>query len=443
MARALVVLICAVLAVAAAWAITLLHGHLSFAAGGISVDTSTPVALTVLAVLFVALYIVVRLLGVLLRLPRGWRAWRRGRYRAQGDAAVTRALVALAAGDGGAARAEAARARKLLGDTAQTLLLSAEAARLAEREPEAEVAFRTLAARKDAAFLGLRGLFRLAMARQDFPAAAKLASEAEAARPGGSWLRAERARLAVRTGDWSGALALADSNAPKAALATAAANASTDPGAAMKLAQVAWRADPGLTPAALAYATRLRAAGKERRALAVIRQSWARAPHPDLAAFALHPPGGPAAGSRPAGGPPIGGPPGGDAQGSNVQGSNAQGSTGQGSNALQQYQAAQRLTGANPEHVESRLLLARTALTAGLTGEARRQAEAARAAGLDQRRLWLLLAEIEGDSDGGRQALQHALVAEADPIWRCTACHATQATWQPVCPACGTVGGLR
>ena len=85
----------------------------------------------------------------------------------------------------------------------------------------------------------------------------------------------------------------------------------------------------------------------------------------------------------------------------------------------------------------------RVALTAGLTGEARRQAEAARAAGLDQRRLWLLLAEIEGDGDASRDALQHALVAEPNPTWRCTSCHATQATWQPVCPVCGTVGGLR
>jgi len=403
MLRAVIILLCAALVVALAWAIALLHGHLSFQLGSISVDTSTPIALLALAVLFAALYVVVRLAGVLLRLPRGWRGWRRRRHRAQGDDAVTRALVALAAGDGTAARREAARARRLLGDTAQTLLLTAEAARLAEREPEAEAAFRALAARKDAAFLGLRGQFRLAMARQDFPAAAKLAGAAEAARPGGSWLRAERARLAVRTGDWSGALALADASAPRAALAIAAANASQDPGAALKLAQLAWKADPGLAPAALAYATRLRATGKERRALAVIRQSWARAPHPDLATFALAQAGDP----------------------------------------LQQYQAAQRLTGENPDHVESRLLLARAALTAGLTGEARRQAEGARAAGLDQRRLWLLLAEIEGDGEGGRQALQHALVAEADPTWRCTSCHATQATWQPVCPVCGTVGGLR
>jgi len=403
MRRAIVWVACAAAVIAAAWAASLLQGRFSFQLGGLSLETSTPIALVMLAVLFAALYTVVRLLGVLLRLPRNWQAWQHRRHRIQGDAAVTRALVALAAGDGLTARREAARARRLLGDVAQTLLLAAEAARLADRLPEAEAAYRALAARRDAAFLGLRGQFRLAFARQDFPAAAKLASQAEAAHPGGSWLRTERERLAVRTGDWSGALTLADANAPKAALATAAANASHDPATALKLAEQAWKADPGLAPAALAYATRLRAAGKERRALAVIRQSWARAPHADLAAFALAQSGDP----------------------------------------LQQYQAAQRLTEANPDHLESRLLLARAALTAGLTGEARRQAEAARTAGLDQRRLWLLLAEIEGDGDASRQALQHALVADPDPTWRCTSCHATQANWQPVCPVCGTVGGLR
>lgn len=396
-------LVLAAVVVAVAWGISLLHGHVDFELGGISVDTSTPVALTALAVVFVVLYVVVRLLGVLLRLPRVWRAWRLRRQRARGDAAVTHALVALAAGDRIAARREAERARHLLGDTPQTLLLAAEAARLAEREAEADAIFHQLAARKDAAFLGLRGLFRLAMAKQDYPAAASLARQAEAARPGGTWLRAERTRLALRTGDWSGALALADGNGPKAALATAAANETQDPSAALRLAKQAWTADPGLVPAALAYATRLRAAGKERRALAVIRQSWALAPHPALAEFVLA-----GAGDK-----------------------------------LRQYQAAQGLTAGNPAQAESRLLLARTALAAGLPGEARRHAEAAREAGLDDRRLWVLLAEIEGEGEAGQVALRHALVAAPDPTWRCMSCHTAQATWQPVCPACGTVGGLR
>jgi HemY protein len=86
-----------------------------------------------------------------------------------------------------------------------------------------------------------------------------------------------------------------------------------------------------------------------------------------------------------------------------------------------------------------------------LTGEARRHAEAARDAGLNQRRLWLLLADIEeadhGDSEAGRlaqrDALRRAASADPDPTWRCTVCHTQQPVWHPACPACATAGGLR
>ena len=238
----------------------------------------------------------------------------------------------------------------------------------------------------DAAFLGLRGLLRQAIEREDWAEATALARQAEAVEPGAAWLRRERFRLAVRAGEWSDALALADADAPKAALAAAAAEAESDAGRALRLAKQAWQDDPSLSPAALAYATRLRAAGRESRALAVIRHSWAIAPHPDLADFALAPV----------------------------------------SDTLQRTQAAQRLTEANPDHAESRLLLARTALEAGLTGEARRHAEAAAATGLNQRRLWLLLAEIAeaegGDSETGRlaqrDALRRAAAADPDPTWQ-------------------------
>ena len=183
------------------------------------------------------------------------------RRRHGGDVAITRTLLALAAGETGDARREASRARRLLGDTPATLLLAAEAGRIAGRADEAETAFRALADRSDAAFLGLRGLLRQAIEREDWAEAAALARQAEAVEPGAAWLRRERARLAVRAGEWSDALALADADAPKAALATAAAEAETDPGRALRLAKQAWQDDPSLAPATLAYATRLRAAG--------------------------------------------------------------------------------------------------------------------------------------------------------------------------------------
>jgi HemY protein len=410
MRRVLSVLAASIVVLGVAWLLAGLPGRVTAEFGSTTIEMTTPVAAFGLLLLFVMLYAMFRLLGATFRLPRIATRWRTERDRRRGDVAVSRALLALAAGDKTDARREAGRARRLLGDNPQTLLLVAEAGRLAGRDDEAEDAFRRLADRTDAAFLGYRGLLRQALTRQDWTEAAALARQAETAYPGAEWLRLQRARLAIRTGNWAEALDLADQDAARAALAAAAADAEQDPVRATKLARQAWKADASLAPAALAYATRLRAGGREARAQAVIRHSWALAPHPDLAAFALAPV----------------------------------------TDRLARARAAQRLAEANPEHAESRLLLARTALDAGLTGEARHQAGLARDSGMNQRRLWLLLAEIEeadhGASDGGlgqRDALRRAATADADPEWRCAECHTPHAAWYPACTSCGATGSLR
>ena len=147
-----------------------------------------------------------------------------------------------------------------------------------------------MADREDAAFLGLRGLFRQAMAREDWEVAADVARRAEEVHPGGAWLRTERAQLAVRIGDWSEALALAGPDAPVADFATAAADAEGDPVEAIRLARRAWKANPGLTPAALAYAAAAAAgAGRKRGRWMWCCRPGALFPQPDLAAFALEP----------------------------------------------------------------------------------------------------------------------------------------------------------
>ena len=404
MRRILIVVLVSALVLVFAWALADLPGRISGNIGDISFEAGTPIVALALLLAFALLYILFRLLGAAFRLPRTLRVRSTARRRQAGDTATTRTLLALAAGETGDARREASRARRLLGDTPATLLLAAAAGRIAGRIDESESAFRALADRKDAAFLGLRGLLLQAVEREDWAEAAALARQAEAVQPGAAWLRRERERLAVRAGNWAGALELADADIPKAALAAAAADAETDAGHATRLAKLAWREDPSLAPAALAYARRLRAAGRESRALATIRHSWSIAPHPDLAEFALVPV----------------------------------------STPLARMPAAQKLTQANPEHAESRLLLARTALQAGLTGEARRHVEAARTAGLNQRRLWLLLAEIdEADGADQREALRHAATADPDPVWRCTTCHTVCAEWHPSCPNCFTVGSMR
>ena len=405
MRRLLSTLVVAAVVVAAAWWLASLPGQVTGQIGDLTIEVATPVFALGLVAVAVAVAALFYGLGWLATLPRRLRRRRVERFRRSGDAAVTRALVALAAGDAAGARRDSARARRLLGDTPQTLLLAAQAGRLAGLQTEAQSLFHALAERDDAPLLGLRGLLQQAVAAEDWTGAAALARRAEDAHPGAAWLREERAHLAIRTRAWKEALSLAGPDAPRAAYAAAAAAAETDPDEALRLARQAWKEDPTLSPAVLAYAGRLGAAGSDARAQSVLRDAWQASPHPDLAAAAL-------AGIT---------------------------------DPLQRLKAAEKLTAGKPDHPETHLLLARAALAAGLTGAARRHAERARQQ-LNQRRVWVLLADLEeqehGYTEAVRDALRHAATADPDPTWRCAGCGRNHASWHPVCPNCGAAGRI-
>ena len=284
------------------------------------------------------------------------------------------------------------------------MLLAAYAARLGGDTASADAAFNLLADRKDAAFLGLRGLFQGAIARGDWDAANALASQAGAINPNAPWLRAERERLAIRGGKWSEALNVAGKGTPVAALGTAASDEETDPVKARRMAQQAWRSDPGFAPAALAYARRLREAGREKRAQDVLRESWSKTPHPDIGAAAMA-----------------------------------------GGGFMSRESRAEWLTSGNSTHPESLLLRAQAALDSDHLPQARKFAEAARDGGLEERRMWLMLATIaskQDDADAASEALRQAANAPADSRWRCEACGTPHPDWRPVCDRCGEAGKI-
>jgi len=392
-------------AVGAGWWLVHLTGQFSLSIGSLQIQTPLSVAILTLILIVLAAYVLLRALATVLRLPGAFRTRGHHSRRRRGDSAVTNTLIALAAREPADARREAARARRLLGDTPQTLLLSAYAGSIAGDDAEAEAAFEKLAERKDSAFLGLRGLLRLAVARGDLTRAHELAREAEKAQPGAAWLREERAQLAVRTGDWHDALALTKDEKPHAALAAAAAEKEADPDKARKLAKQAWKRDPSLPAAAIAYARRLRDGRREKSALDVLRRSWTANPHPELADFALAP----------------------------------------ATDKLARLKTGTALVADAPSHAESHLLLGRLHLEAGQIDDATRHANAATAAGLNQRRVHVLHADIAdagGDEAAQRNALRLAANADPDPSWRCTSCGATHEHWLPACPACHSVGRI-
>lgn len=411
MRRALWLLLLCVVTVGIAWALMRLGGTVEVRVGDTFIGLDLPILLVALAVLFLVLHTLL----ATVRWVRGWparmRARREARNREKGEAALTRALVALAAGTADTAVLEIRRARTLLGDKPQVLLLTAEAERLSGSEEGAAEAFRALSEREDARFLGLRGLLRQAIQKQDWVIAKQLAREAEAAQPGTAWLREERTLLAQKTQDWREALALAGPQAPRAPLALAAARQERDPVNAAELERQAFQADPAFSPAAIAHALRLKAAGSDRKARSVLEQGWAAAPHPDIAVAYL---------------------------------SNE-------TDPLTRVKMAEQLVHTTRNHPESRLLLAHTALAASLTGRARQELEALVADGTADARAYLLLVELEqeehGDSAVGRAAeakwLRAATAAPSEPRWRCGHCGKVHAEWVPVCDGCGTPGEVR
>jgi HemY protein len=410
MRRALVYLALLAAGVAGFLYLARLEGDVQIRVGEHEILAPFSVALMLLAAVFLVLLVIFSIVGKLRRAPGHFRRKREAKRRADGDAAVTRALVALAAGTPERARLEVRKAREKLGDTPQTLMLTAEAERLAGREEAAAEAFHKLASREDAKFLGLRGLLRQAIQREDWPTAQRLAREAEKAQPGAAWLRQERETLALRTRDWREALALAAPGNTQAPLALAAAMQEPDGGKAQDLERQAFRADPGFTPAALAYAARLTKVASAKRGREVLREAWKAKPHPDLAGAYL------------------------------------EGET----DPLGRAKAAEQLVQGNPKHAESHLLVGRLAVEAGLTGKARQELEALLASGQADRRAYVALSDLEeaehGDSPEGRAAqarwLRQAATAAPEPRWRCASCGADHAAWSAVCPNCSAVGTI-
>ncbi|WP_431304381.1 heme biosynthesis HemY N-terminal domain-containing protein [Sediminicoccus sp. BL-A-41-H5] len=386
-----------------------LGGSVEIRHGDLWIGLPLAAAILLLALGFLVLHALLRLWSWLLDWPARRRLRLERAHRVEGELALTRALVALAAGRAEAARIEVTRARRLMGDSPQLLLLAAEAARAEGDEAAATEAFQALSAQPEARFLGLRGLLRQAEARGDWDAAREIAAEAQRAEPEADWLREERSEVARRRQDWSEALALSGADAPRAALSLAAALQEKDPVRAGELERQAFLAQPGFAPGVIAHAARLLDTGHPRRARGVLQRGWDAAPHPGIAELLL----------------------------------------GLDTDRIRRVRMVEELTRNTPTHPESRLLRARIAFEAGLTGRARHELTLWRETGQADQRCYALLGEVERAEHGPDAArereagwLREAAAAPMAPVWRCGHCGAEHSEWKPLCGACGTAGAI-
>jgi HemY protein len=341
---------------------------------------------------------------------------RRDARRRRGYLALTRGMVAVAAGDADEARKQVRRADGLLEDPPLTLLLSAQTAQLSGDSKAAEKFFKAMMDRPETEFLGVRGRLTQALKADDDKAALALAERAAQLRPKSEWVARNLLDLQVRNGVWSDAKATLDRAVKNRLVAedeaghrrvvldfqlSEAARADGDTARATKLLRGAFDRDPGFVPAALRLARSHIENGRGGKAAGFIETAWSHAPHPDLAQAYF------------------------DARGAN--------------DGLERVKTAERLARSNPDHRESHLTVAEAALEARLWGEARKHLAAA-AGDAPSARVCRLMAELEesehGDTAAAREWLVRASMADPDPAWVCGDCGNTVREWAIVCGNC-------
>ncbi|OAN49115.1 hypothetical protein A6A04_03060 [Paramagnetospirillum marisnigri] len=389
---------------------------------GWRIDTTVPVLLGALVVVFALLAGLNRVIRLVFGAPGRMLAARRAKRTRKGYVALSDGLAAVASGDSRRAARLAKTADKLLQDKAVTGLLTVQAAQMSGDDEQLRDRYRAMTERPETAFLGHKGLLDLALKHGDSTTALEAAIQAFALQPGADGLAVTVFDLQLQAGQWAeaemtlgvarrhGALAGADLDRRRALVLFAraeSARAAGDDGRALTLALESRDRDPGFVPAVALAATLYGAKGRERKAASLILSAFKVSPHPALVAAWI--------GLQPGEAP------------------------------LERVKRLHKLMEANPQAPDGHVALAEAALSAKLWGQARTHLDTAQA----QRptlKVLTLLARLERDETHDEAAalawLAKAGDAVADPVWRCGACHAATPAFAVCCPACGAPGRL-
>jgi HemY protein len=349
----------------------------------------------------------------LLRAPRRLAAAAAARRAAAGQQAIVRGLMAIGAGDAGAARRFAAKAGRLAPGQPLLLMLQAQTAQLSGLSEDAAAAFSAMADRSDTRLFGLHGLFIEAQRRGDLDAAREHAEAAARTSPSLAWAGQAALEFRCRDGDWPGALEALERNRrgglvqadayrrQRAVLLTAQALSlkESNPDTAGDMAEEAARLAPELAPASALAGRLLAEAGEQRKAARILEAGWRNSPHPDIAgAYADLVPG---------------------------------------ASARDRLVRVRQLVRLADPHPESALALAYAALDANEFAEARDSLAPLLAS--PTRRVATLMARIEaaehGDTGRVREWMARAVHARHDPAW--TADGVIAENWMPVSPVTG------
>lgn len=381
-------------------------------------------AVIVAGLLFVAIWVLMKLVGLVVAVLRFLngdetaisRYFDRNRER-KGYEALAEGMLAVASGEGRLALSKASRAERYLQRPELTNLLTAQAAEMTGDSKKAAEVYKRLLGDQRTRFVGVRGLLAQKLAEGDTSTALKLAEKAYALNPRHQEVQDTLLKLQTEAGEWKGArnvlhAKMRQGQLPKdvhkrrdAVLALQEAKVILDEGAsveAQEAAILANKASPDLIPAACMAARAYIAKGSAKHASRVLQKSWEAQPHPDLAS---------------------------------VYAEIAPDET-----AQARLKRFEKLLSLRPDHEESRLLRAELNI-ASEDFPAARRAMGDLAESTPTARVLTLMAAIER-GEGAEDAvvrgwLARALSAPRGKQWCCDKCQNIQAEWGPVCDNCG------
>ncbi|TCP61165.1 HemY protein [Rhodovulum bhavnagarense] len=263
-------------------------------------------AVIVALILFAAVWIVLKIAGLLVAVLRFLngdetaisRYFSRSRER-RGFQALADGMIALASGEARLAMSNATKAERYLRRPELTNILAAQAAEMLGDKKRATETYKKMVTIDQTRFVGVCGLMKQKLAEGDTETAMKLAEKAFALKPRHGETQDTLLRLQAQAEDWKGARAtlnakLRHGNLPRdvhkrrdAVLALCEARDCAVDGNAAKsheLALEANRLSPDLVPAAVMAARAYVEQGKPNLASRLLKRAWEAQPHPDLAA---------------------------------------------------------------------------------------------------------------------------------------------------------------
>jgi len=387
---------------------------------GYQIETSVFRAIVILCALIVMVVVVWSLLRHVWHSPAAVGGMLAKRRQKHGIDALSSGMIALGAGDRTAALRAASQARKSLPNEPLTHLLRAQTAQLSGDRTTARRIFEAMLASPDTEQLGLRGLYLEAQRVGETEAARHFAERAVTLNPKLTWAVDALFELQCRQADWAGALetlAIArkqghverpTADRRRAVLLTAQAQAAeeSDPERALTLALEAHGLAPDLVPAAAIAGRMLAARGNTPRAAKILRKTWSRSPHPDVATAYAY--------AR------IGDSP------------------------RDRLDRIKQLAALTPNSIEGPIAVAAAAIEARQYDEARAALQPLLHDRMTQR-IATLMARIEGEqhADKGRvrEWLARAVNAPRDPAW--TADGVVAERWAPISPVTGALDAFK